>query len=181
MADLEKIFDLKNVNPGAAQYDFEKMKWFNAHWMRKVEIEKLQQYFAEFSGERIDLKYLELAREKAGNLVELKDELQYLNVDPGFDENLFIHEKMGLSIEDGKKTCEIIYNLLVDLDESDFNRVKIREISVAKIFELGWKNGPFMWPFRVVLSNRKGSAGPFEIAEVIGKEETLKRLKRSFS
>ncbi len=180
LADLEKIFELKNVNSGAAQYDFEKMKWFNAHWMRKVEIEKLQQYFANFSGKTIDLKYLKLAREKAKNLIELEDELKYLLTDPGFDENLFIHEKMGLTIEHGKKACKIIHNLLADLDESNFNREKIREICVAKIAELGWKNGPFMWPFRVALSNRTGSAGPFEIAEVIGKEETLKRLKRSF-
>jgi glutamyl/glutaminyl-tRNA synthetase len=106
--------------------------------------------------------------------------LKYLTEDPGFDENLFIHEKMGLTIEHGKNACEIIHDLLTDLDESNFNRVKIREICVAKIAELGWKNGPFMWPFRVALSNRAGSAGPFEIAEVIGKEETLKRLKRSF-
>ncbi len=181
LADLEKIFELKNVNPAAAQYDFEKMKWFNAHWMRKVDINKLQKYFADFSGQEVGLKYLELAREKARNLIELQDELRYLTSDPGFDKSLFIHEKMGLDIEQGQKTCEIIYNLLSDLDESEFNREKIREISVAKIAELGWKNGPFMWPFRVALSNRRGSAGPFEIAEVIGKTETLKRLKRSFN
>ena len=181
MADLEKIFDLKNVNAGAAQYDFGKMQWFNAHWMRKVEIEKLQQYFAGFSGETIELKYLDLAREKARNLVELAEELKYLIGDLGFDANLFVHEKMGLDIEHGKKACEIIHNLLADLDESEFNRGKIREICVAKIAELEWKNGPFMWPFRVALSNQSGSAGPFEIAEVIGKDEALKRLKRSFS
>ena len=181
LADLEKIFELKNVNPAAAQYDFEKMKWFNAHWMRKVDINKLQKYFADFSGQEVGLKYLELAREKARNLIELQDELRYLTSNPGFDKSLFVHEKMGLDIEQGQKTCEIIYNLLSDLDESEFNREKIREISVAKIAELGWKNGPFMWPFRVALSNRRGSAGPFEIAEVIGKTETLKRLKRSFN
>ncbi len=181
LADLEKIFDLKNVNAGAAQYDFEKMKWFNAHWMRKVEIERLQQYFAGFSGKTIDLKFLELAREKAKNLAELDNELEYLVSDPGFDENLFVHEKMGLDIEHGKKTCQIIHDLLADLDESEFSREKLREICVAKIAELGWKNGPFMWPFRVALSNRSGSAGPFEIAEVIGKDETLKRLERASS
>ncbi|MCD6528244.1 hypothetical protein J7K44_01235, partial [bacterium] len=39
--------------------------------------------------------------------------------------------------------------------------------------------GYLLWPFRVALSGKKASAGPFEIAEVLGKEKTIKRLKEA--
>jgi len=56
-----------------------------------------------FSGKKIDLAAIDLAREKAKTLIELDDELTYLIGDPGWNEEILVHEKMGLSIEDGKK------------------------------------------------------------------------------
>ncbi|MBT3349149.1 glutamate--tRNA ligase [bacterium] len=179
MDNLVEKFEIGNVNPGAAQYDFEKMLWFNAQWMRRVEVGKLQKYFEKFSGKKIELPAIELAREKAKTLVELDDELKYLIGDPGWSAEILEHEKMGITIESGKKMLKIILELLEKISVENWSAEKIREISVEKIAALGVKNGEFMWPFRVALSNRKGSAGPFEIAEVLGKTETMNRLARA--
>jgi len=65
------------------------------------------------------------------------------------------------------------------VSENEFNREKIREVATKKIAELGVKNGQFLSPFRIILSNRPVSVGPFEIAEVLGKEEALRRIKRA--
>ncbi|MCF7846479.1 MAG: glutamate--tRNA ligase [Candidatus Gracilibacteria bacterium] len=179
MEALVEKFEITKVNPGAAQYDFGKMLWFNSQWMRRVDVKKLQQYFADFSGKSVPVEALEIAREKAKTLVELEDELKYLLDDPGWDASLLMHEKMGLTIEDGQKMLAEILPLLKEISESEWTAEKLHEVSVKKIEALGIKNGPFMWPFRVALSNRKGSAGPFEIASVIGKEETLRRVERA--
>lgn len=179
MEDLEGRFEISQVNPAAAQYDFKKMTWFNAQWMRKIEIEKLQKYYTDFSGETVNLAALAVAREKGQNLAELQDELSYLVSDPGIDKDLIGNEKWGLTTEEAQRTLEKIAEMLEGIAESDWSREKVEETSIAKIAELGMKNGEFLWPFRVALANRKGSAGPFDIASVIGKEETIKRIRRA--
>ena len=179
MADLEERFDITQVNAAAAQYDFKKMIWFNAQWMRKVELEKLQKYYTGFSGEMINLEALSVAREKARTLVELKDELSYLVTDPGIDTELIGNEKWGLTLEAARNTLGKITEMLESIPESDWTREKIEETSITEIAKLEMKNGEFLWPFRIALANRKGSAGPFDIAAVLGKEESINRVKRA--
>ncbi len=179
MSDLEERFDLAQVNAAAAQYDFKKMIWFNAQWMRKVEIKKLQKYYAGFSEKTIDLEKLSIAREKARTLVELKDELSYLVSDPGIDTRLIGNEKWDLSLESAQSTLKKIVEMLESIDENEWTREKIEIASVEKIAELNMKNGEFLWPFRIALANRQGSAGPFDISAVIGKEESIKRVLRA--
>lgn len=179
LKDLEERFDISQVNGAAAQYDFKKMIWFNAQWMRKIEIEKLQNYYADFCGETVGLTMLAVAREKAQTLVELKDELSYLVSDPGIEKEIIGNEKWALSVTSAQETLKKINEMLEKIDENKWTRENIEAVSVAKITELRMKNGEFLWPFRTALANRKGSAGPFDIAAVIGKSESLKRVKRA--
>lgn len=178
-AELSNIFEIANVNPGGAQYDFDKMIWFNAKWIRQIDLELLQKYYADFSGETVDTKFLNVAREKAKTLVELQDELQYLIHDPELNEALLANERFGLDISTAKQTLAEIYDMITKISAENFDKQTLREKSIEKIAEMGLKNGEFLWPFRIALANREGSAGPFEIAEALGKEETLKRIERA--
>ncbi len=195
--DLEKIFDIKKVNPAAAQYDFEKMRWFNWQWMRKLELEDLIGRYNDFVSsplthqltggltKKYNLqehgKAFEEAREKGKTLPEFTPEFEYLIEDPGIDPEKLAHEKMQITVDSAKKTLEIVYGMLEGIDESEFNREKIREESVKKIETLGMKNGEFLSPFRIALSNRERSSGPFEIAEIIGNKKTLRRIERAIN
>ena len=68
--------------------------------------------------------------------------------------------------------------MLTNIDEADFNKEIIREKAIESIAKMELKNGQFLQPVRYALSGRDRSASPFEIAEVIGKEEAIKRLQR---
>ncbi len=177
--DLEERFDITQVNAAAAQYDFKKMIWFNAQWMRKVDLKKLQQYYAHFAGKTIEPEALRVAREKANTLLELQDELSYLVTDPGIDTSLLQNEKWGLPLAKAQETLLKIFEMLQNIPDAQWTRETLERRSIEKIAELNMKNGEFLWPFRVALANRKGSAGPFDIAFVIGKEETMKRILRA--
>ena len=182
LEELVGIFDLKNVNPGAAQYNFEKMQWFNTHWMRTMEIGKLREHFNVFSGKKLkssDEEMIGFAREKAKNLQEIDSHLQYLTSDPGSDSALLINEKMGITLELAKKMLGEIEVMLEKMDEKKWTRENIQILSAQRIEALGVKNGPFLNSFRIALSNRAVSMGPFEMAQVLGKKETLKRVKRA--
>lgn len=176
---LIEIFELENVNASAAQYDFEKMKWFNTYWIRHIEISKLAEHFFQFSQKKCDEKILEIAREKSRDLLDINAQLEYLIDDPQIDPALLLSEKMGIDKSLLQKVLKTVQSMLEGVGEKDFNREKIKELSTQKIAELGVSNGQFLSPFRIALSNRAVSVGPFEIAEVLGKVETLRRIERA--
>ena len=63
------------------------------------------------------------------------------------------------------------------LDEVNWNKADLEVKTKDWIAEKGYATGSVMWPMRMALSGQENSPGPFEIAEVLGKEETVKRLK----
>ncbi|MCF7917445.1 glutamate--tRNA ligase [Candidatus Gracilibacteria bacterium] len=180
--DLIEAFYLQKVNPGAAQYDFEKMKWFNMKWLKTIPIEKLIEHFNFFAKTQYSLSYkkaFEVAREKSRDLIDIQNQLEYLLSDPGIDVNKFINEKFRIDIPFAKNVLTEIEQMLLNIPESKFNKEFLREKSIQKIEKLGIANGQFLGPFRIALSNREVSAGPFEIADTLGKQETLRRIQRS--
>ncbi len=192
LSELEKIFDLKNVNSAAARYDFGKMEWFNAQWMRKIETEKLKVDFLFWNNQfgaiknkkyesiepRKFLKALDLVREKAKTLKELESELEYLLFPVEAKPSLLENEKMNINQALVTKVLFEIEDMLKSLSQEEFTREILREKAIERITALKLKNGQFLWPFRVALSGRQKSASPFEIAEILGKKETLERIKR---
>jgi len=193
LQDLEEIFDLKNVNPAAAQYDFGKMEWFNTQWTKRIDLQKLKNYFLDWnksygkrkndeylSDEIIFDKALELVKQKASSLDVIAQELEYLCFDIPAEKDVSIsNEKMNVDETLAQKVLQEIKKMLESLDESDFRSEILREKSIEKISEMGLKNGQFLWPFRVALSGKSKSAGPFDMAEIFGKEKSLARINNA--
>ena len=88
---------------------------------------------------------------------------------------LLIWKKM--SFEDVKKNLELVEKKLSEIREKDFEREKIKNALTPLAKEQG--KGEIFWPLRVALTGRRASPGPFEVAEVLGKEKTLKRIREA--
>ena len=70
--------------------------------------------------------------------------------------------------------------LLNKISEKDWTKEKIAEIIIPEAEKIKeGDRGYLLWPFRVALTGKKASAGPFEIAEILGKEKTLQRIKKA--
>ncbi len=83
---------------------------------------------------------------------------------------IYFVSRVGMSQTIRLKTmCEAI-------EETDFTAENIKAKSIEKIAEMELKNGQFLWPFRVALSGKAQSVGPFDMAEVLGKKEVLTRV-----
>lgn len=187
---LEEIFDIKKVNPAAAQYDFGKMEWFNMQWIKRIDLQTLKNYFLvwnELHGKRKNDEYLqnekqfmkamEVIREKAKTLEVLADELEYLCFDvPAEPEAVLVNEKMNIDADLAQKVLKEIQGMLEKMNETEFKSEIIREKAIEKIAEMELKNGQFLHPFRVALSRRTRSVGPFDMAEIFGKEKTLEKV-----
>jgi len=70
------------------------------------------------------------------------------------------------------------YKILFKIKEEEFNKENI-EKSLLKIVNEYPDRGYVLWPLRVALTGKKASAGPFEVAEILGKERVLKRIKEA--
>lgn len=189
LAELQEIFDLAGVNKGAAQYDFEKMRWYNQQWLQKLSAPALTKaylaWIKDYDPERLTLlqahenklpAVLPVVAEKAKTFAEFYDELAYFLEAPAVDKSQLGNEKMKVDEALAIKVLEEVASVLQNIEEGNFNADMIREKSIESIKKMSLKNGQFLWPFRFALSGRMKSAGPFEIAAVIGKEASLKRI-----
>ncbi len=183
LEQLEKVFDIAKVNPAAAQYDFSKMEWFNAQWIRTMDLERLIEEYNEFAKTDYSAKeqgrMFDIIRQKARSLIDIKTHLTYFVSDPGLNATHLQQEKMGIDASLARKVLQEVEGMLQGIEESQFTAEIIKEAAIKKIEDMGLKTGQFLHPFRIALSNAAVSVGPFEIAEVIGKKEALGRLQRA--
>lgn len=180
MTDLIERFDLPGVSPAAAQYDFEKMRWFNNKWLNALDLESLQQQFEIWSGTSLDalgVRALSVAREKARTFQDIKDELVYFLEVPEVSKEMLLHEKFGVDKEVALGVLNSVKQL-IETDGLGKTSDEIKEQLIVLIGNLELKNGAFLWPLRITLSGREKSASPFEILWVLGNEKSLQRIEK---
>ena len=85
---------------------------------------------------------------------------------------------MKVDFETAKTALTKIQEKLTDFDEFE-NEEKIKEVLLKVVEELGFKNGQVFWPLRSALTGQQFSPGVFEVAHVLGKEKSLKRIQIS--
>lgn len=182
LEELVSVFDVSHINGSAAQYNFEKMEWLNTHWIRNMEVSALKHHLSVFTGETYDDTFdaiLHVARQKSRTLQDVQQQVSYFVSDPGIDPEHMFHEKMGINASLIQKVFPVLIDSLLLVSEEHWNEDSLRDASVSVIQSLGLKNGQVLHPFRVALSNQAVSVGPFEIASLLGKQETLHRLDRA--
>lgn len=178
--ELINAFDISRVHSHGAKFDFEKAKWFNHEWIKKMNVAELMpSVLPWFEREGFDIS----DNEKLAEIISLvKDRCTLLSDFIHQSSYFFKTPEVAIDLiqdkwEDKKKD---FFNLLVPIwkeSESwnhDFLESSFKDL--AKQMEL--KSGALLAPFRVMLVGGKFGPGVFDIALVIGKEETLTRIKK---
>lgn len=182
--ELLKEFLLKRVQKAGAVFDLEKLNWLNKEHIKITDNKILAELISPFlkqdwqkSSEYLE-KIIELEKPRLTVLKDIADKIDFFFKEPEFDKNL-LKWKETQSLEDVKENLGKVYELLKEIPEREFRKEKIEEILMPFAEEKG--RGDVLWPMRVALSGRKQSPGPFEIAEVLGKDKTLKRIENALS
>jgi glutamyl-tRNA synthetase len=110
---------------------------------------------------------------KLSEVVELV-ECFYTHLHPKLE--LICNEKMKVDQTVGKEALEASLQLFQSLAEKDFTAENIKAKLIEIITQKSWKNGQLLWPLRAALTGVEASPGAFEVAEVLGKEESIKRI-----
>jgi len=177
MEELVDTFDLLKVHKSGAVFDMKKLDWMNGEYIRKLGDEELADklsaggWLPEGTAKEDVQKILPLARERIKKLSDIS-EFDYFFKEPEYDRGLLVWKNKGL--EEIKNSLSEVAKIIEEkgTENKDVLRQELDSLGV----KLG-DRGLAYWPFRVALSGRKASPDPVDIAEILGKEKTLERVK----
>jgi len=127
--------------------------------------------------EKISFDYIKkavaLEQERSKTLSEIGESVKFFFEEPQYDKSLLFWK--DTSEEEIKKSLQTLQKIISDITEKKFKKENLQEIIMPEAEKLS-DRGIMLWPLRAALSGQKASPGPFEIAEVLGKEKTFERI-----
>ncbi len=178
--ELISLFSIDRVHSGGAKFDYEKAKWFNAEWIKKLNVESYQLKVKEdFTSKGIsitdDTKFeliLNLVKDRCVLLGDFYTQASFFFIAPETLDAAAVKPKWTADKNDFFVDWA---NKLIALQNWDAAAIEnnFKELSTAKNI----KAGELQLPFRIMLVGGKFGPPVFEIAAIIGKEETIKRIQ----
>lgn len=184
LEELVKVFDLSRVQKAGAVLNLEKLNWMNGEYIKKLSLPKLVElsrpylFSAGLITEKTDKAMLEnvlsVARERLARLSDLPALVSYFFQAPEYDAKLLVWKKADVEITKAR-----LERLIKHFEgwKGEWGRAELEEKTMAVIKDENLDNGATLWPMRAALSGLEKSPGPFDLAAVLGREETLKRLR----
>ncbi|HEX8974867.1 MAG TPA: glutamate--tRNA ligase family protein, partial [Patescibacteria group bacterium] len=185
MQELIEKFDLSHVHKAGAVFDLKKLDWINGQYIKKLSLEELytatlpflrekeffQKAAAEKQTEEYVKKVLKIEQERLMKLTDVGEENRFFFEDIQTEKDMLRWKEM--SDAELKSSLEKAQTVLENIAEKDWDL----ETLESKLLEAaGEKRGDLLWPLRVALTGAQKSPSPFEVAWVLGKQESLKRL-----
>jgi glutamyl-tRNA synthetase len=185
--ELIREFSLEKVKKSGAIFDIKKLDWMNGEYIRKKPVQEFTELLMPFfpsEAAKKNKEYLQkiaaLEQPRLKKLSEIREHADYFFKNPAYDKQLLRWKLMSDEdiLESLNRSEKIISES--EIENFDFNlrgpygNLLIRKdgtsVSPGEI-------GPILWPLRVALTGKKASPGPSEIMEILGKEETIERIK----
>ena len=184
LKELEEAFDLEGLSKSPSVFDMQKLNWFNAEYIRKLSPEKYLELATPWlekvlDPSKFDFKRLaELLQGRTEVFNQLPGMIRFLAELPEFTNDLYVNKKQKSTLESAKTALNAALPLLEGID--NWTEQELHDRVMEAIPTLGMKNGQFLWPLRIAISGQMSTpGGAFEIAYLLGKDETLRRLKRA--
>ena len=186
LPELVDVFDIHRLNNSPGIFDVNKLTWFNAEYIRRMDkadyLKAVTPWFDKvLAGRGIDYPRLaELMQERTEIFSRVPDMVSFLAELPDYDLSLFTHKKMKTDPDISRANLNMIRPVLEGI--SDWTEQNIHDTVISAIAEAGLKNGAVLWPLRIALSGLASTpGGAIEIAWLLGKDETLRRLDLALS
>ena len=184
LKELTEHFSLDGISKSPSIFDETKMRWLSGEYIKEMSDEEFVERGMPFFKKskvygKYDLKKIAaLLKTRIETFAEIPEKADFLEEFGDYDLSLFTHKKMKTDLEIAKKVLPAARELLASLDSFDFQT--LHDELMALVGRLGMKNGQVLWCVRIAISGKESTpGGVMEIAELLGKEETLKRLDRS--
>ncbi len=181
LEELVKVFDYHHMSKSPAVFDYNKLKWMNGEYMKAMDSDRFYEmaepYLKKAITKPLDLKKIaEMVKTRIEVFPDILPMVDFFQELPDYDTALYAHKKMKTTAE---SSLEVLEELLPRLEaQEDYSNDALYSVLTAYVAEKGCKNGYVMWPVRIAVSGKAMTpAGATEIMEVLGKEESLKRIR----
>ena len=181
LKELEQAFDYRRIGKAPAVFDMTKLKWMNGEYIKKLDPDQFYEmalpYLKEVITKDYDLKKVaQLVQSRIEVLPDCKELVDFFEELPEYDVAMYTHKKMKTNTENAYDILKEEYELLKNFDKFDVQ--SLHDLLMDYIAKKEIKNGTGLWPIRTAVSGKQSTpGGAFEIMEIIGKEESLKRIE----
>ena len=185
LPELVEEFDIAGLSKSPAIFDPLKLRAINGEYIRAMTPEKFlecaEPYIRKTCAGAFDLKKIAaLLQPRTEVLSDIPDQVDFFDAMPDYDLSLYENKKMKTNRDTALEVLKKALPVLEGLEDWSFDG--LHDALFGLIAEMGAKNGYVLWPVRVAISGKQFTpGGALEIADIIGRDETLARMKRSIA
>ena len=183
LPELVEAFDYHHMSKSPAVFDINKLKWMNGEYLKAMDFDKFYElaepYIKKVITKDYDLKKIaSLIKSRIEILPDIKDQIDFFEAVPEYDTAVYCHKKMKTNEE---TSLEVLKEILPRLEAwDDYSNDALFGLLKGFAEEKGYKNGYVMWPVRTAVSGKQNTpGGATEIMEVLGKAESVERIKNA--
>ena len=182
LEDMIKEFDYRRMSKSPAVFDMTKLRWMNSEYMKAMDFDKFyamaEPYIKDVIRKDLDCKKIAaMVKTRIEVFPDIAGHIDFFEELPEYDTAMYTHKKMKTNAETSLKVLEDVLPLLEA--QEDYSNDALYELLSKYVSDTGVKTGFVMWPIRTAVSGKQMTpAGATEIMEGLGKEESLKRIRK---
>ena len=182
LEELVEKFDYHHMNKSPAVFDYTKLKWMNGEYIKKMDFDKFYEmalpYIKEVITKDYDLKKIaHMVQTRIEIFPDIRDHIDFFEELSEYDVAMYTHKKMKTNAQ---TSLEVLQEILPVLEaQEDYSNDALYQTLLKYVEQKGCKNGYVMWPIRTAVSGKQMTpGGATELMEVLGKEESLARIRK---
>lgn len=182
LPELVNEFDVSGISKSPAIFDVQKLRAINGAYIRKLSEADFKSAALPYirqscNSEAIDIDLLcKMLQPRTETFTDIPEQVDFIDTLPDYSTELYCHKKMKTNLENSLEALEKLLPVIEKIEKWDMEN--IHSALFALIEQMGVKNGIILWPLRVAVSGKQFTpGGGVDLAEILGKEETIKRVK----
>lgn len=186
LEELEQVFSLEGLSKSPSIFDKAKLTWMNSEYIRKLPFDRYYELAKPWlekslpNGGNDPRRLAELLHGRTEVFNRIPDMAAFLGVMPEYATELYTHKKMKSDPTVAADSLAFVEPILRGIPDNGWSEASLHDALMPAIAESGRKNGAVLWPLRVAISGLMSTpGGATEIAYLLGKDETLRRIAKA--
>ena len=182
LEELVKAFDYRRMSKSPAVFDYTKLRWMNGEYLKAMDFDRFygmaEPYLKAALTKGQDLqKIARMVKTRIEVFLDIAEMVDFFEELPDYDPQIYVHKKMKTTRE---SSLEVLTELLPILEkQQDYSNDALYAALLSYVEKKGCKNGQVLWPVRIAVSGKQMTpAGATEIMEILGRDESLARIRR---
>ena len=182
LEELVKEFDYHRISKSPAVFDMTKLRWMNGEYIKRMDngqyYKLVMPYLNEYVKRDCDRRLIaDLVKTRIETFPDIREMVDFIDELPEYDVSMYTHKKMKTNSEN---SLTVLTELLPRFEElKEYTIPELERVIMGYIQEKGIKNGQGLWPVRTAVSGKQSTpGGAYEIMTILGKEESLRRIRK---